>query len=134
MKSLYERRSATAAVRADELVGVWELREVRESWSDGEQRPGSRPITGYLTYDSEGIATVVIGANRHVHLDAGEYTVDESSMIVHDLDLVLYPEWPRGPFTARANLVGDLLTLRTSPCTTPDGRTLLVALVWSRLS
>jgi hypothetical protein len=124
-------RSVVSELAPDDLWGVWELASVKENFSDGQERLTSN-MTGYLTYERHK-AAVAIEFQHHIHLDAGGFGVS-GGVVDHDFDLVLFSEWPRRRFQVRAALDNDTLTLRTSPATCRDGRTLCVAMTWERSS
>jgi len=136
-------QEARGSVRADEpdrplqvadLLGVWQLVEIREFFSDGYARRSRGEVTGYLTYDAEGTASIVLGSVDRLLLDAGTFAVSaDDYTITHEFDAAFHPEWPAVPFVARAHIVDDTLTLRSNPCTIADGRTLLIRLEWARL-
>ena len=122
------------ALTIADLLGVWQLVEIREFFSDGAARRSRSEVTGYLTYDAEGTASLVLGSTDRLLLDAGAFEIGaDDSTISHEFDAAFHPEWPAVPFVARAHVVDNTLTLRSNPCVLSDGRTLLIRLEWSRL-
>jgi len=117
------------------LVGAWRLHRVEGVYSDGEVLEQSDPqVTGYLTYEADGVASIVLGAFDRLFLDAGDFRLDERSATVsHQFDIALFPDWHCTPFMARAQISDDTLSLRPTPSVASDGRTLLLQFFWTRV-
>jgi Lipocalin-like domain len=139
------------------FVGTWRLRSHESRMGDGRVRyPFGRDAQGYLTYTAEGYMSVAImGTHRPRFLAAndftegtseeqlaagkqylsyaGTYELREDGIILHHVEISLFPNWVGGVQERFYTLEGDRLTLSTRPLQI-RGQFRTSHLVWERAS
>ena len=141
----------------DDLVGAWKFVSAEEVFADGECRPQFGPSAdGYLSYSPNGIVTAVLGSTarpasaapspegatdaevvamaRDFIAYGGPFTLDpDTDTVTHHIDIALFPGWQGGKQVRTFTVHGNLLSGKTLPATTPDGRSFHVELTWGRV-
>jgi hypothetical protein len=128
--------------------------EVRESNGELVGYPLGDDATGYLIYTADGFMSVQVmrrdrphylagglgdgtetesaAAARGYVAYAGSYRVEDDSLVVHEPEVSLFPNWVQATMTRKAVLVDQRLEL-TPPKPLPFGGQQLVAvLLWER--
>ena len=140
----------------ERLVGAWRLvsYEVRDGAGVHVGYPLGDDAVGYLVYTVDGLMSVQImrlgrtsylagglgdgtdaesaEAARGYVAYAGPYHVERDSVVVHEPEVSLFPNWVHAPAAREVVLVEPRLEL-TNPETLPyGGRALTAVLLWER--
>jgi hypothetical protein len=141
---------------SERLVGSWRLisYEVRDGEGELAGYPLGDDATGYLIYTADGFMSVQVmrrdrplyqagglgdgteaesaDAARGYVAYAGSYRVERDSVVVHEPEVSLFPNWVHAAMPRKAVLVGQRLEL-SPPEPMPFGRQELIAvLLWER--
>jgi hypothetical protein len=138
------------------FVGTWRLVSYESRTADGRVRyPFGRDAQGYLTYAAEGFMSVAIMGTHRPHFRmandfaegtpeeqlvagkqylsyAGTYEVREGGVLLHHVEVSLFPNWVGGVQERLYTLEGDRLTLSTRPVHI-GGQLRTAHLVWERV-
>jgi hypothetical protein len=141
----------------ERLVGYWRLvsYEVRDGLGVLVGHPLGGDARGYLRYTADGLMSVQImrldrppyqagglgdgtdaesaAAARGYVAYAGPYHVEGDSMVVHEPEVSLFPNWIDATMTRKVLLVEPRLELTTPEPLSFGGRHLTAVLVWDRV-
>ena len=140
----------------EKLVGAWELVSY-EARSENDQRtvhPLGEDASGYVMYTPDGHVSVQImrpgrplyqvpgpGEGTVAELAeaaagylaySGSYHVVDNSVVVHEIDVSLLPNWVGEPLRRKVTLDGRRLELTTITPIMIDGRPHTAVLTWDR--
>ena len=136
-----------------DLTGDWELVEWTASVGDTVTRPFGGDVIGRLSYTPGGRMWAALARRDRPHLGtttfaaaaadqraassrsflaySGRYEVD-GDVVVHHVDVSLFPDWIGGEQVRRIEWDGDELVLSSPPETTTGGRSVVNHLRWRR--
>jgi hypothetical protein len=151
-----ENDLASARPLQEQLVGTWELVSY-EARSDNDERtvhPLGDNASGYVMYTPDGHVSVQImrpGRPRYQVAGPGEgtvaelaeaaggylaysgsYHVDDNSVVVHEIDVSLLPNWVGESLRRKVTLDGRRLELTMITPILIDGRPHTAVLTWNR--
>ncbi|MCU1407368.1 MAG: lipocalin-like domain protein [Glaciihabitans sp.] len=142
----------------DAIVGSWRLLSAVQHFDDGTKAAEFGPnASGYLCYTAEGTVSAVLGASDRPQIAAldpqdatpaeyassarafvayaGTYVVnDETSEVIHNIEISLYPNWQAHSQLRVVKMDGDTVTIVASPRVTATGRAFHSELRWRRVS
>ena len=148
---------ADSRLLRERLVGSWRLvsYEVRDADGALVGYPLGDDATGYLLYTADGFMSAQImrldrpryqaggigdgtdaesaDAARGYVAYAGPYHVERDSVVVHEPEVSLFPNWVHVPAARKAVLVEPRLELTTSKPLPFGGRQLTAVLIWERV-
>jgi hypothetical protein len=138
------------------FIGAWRLVSMESQTSDGRVRlPYGSNARGYITYTAEGYMCVAImdatrprfaaandfvdgtpeeqiAAGKRYISYAGSYTIRDEHVIVHHVEVSLFPNWIGADQERFYEFNGNRLTLRTPPVLI-QGKQRTSHLTWERV-
>ncbi|HYZ54992.1 MAG TPA: lipocalin-like domain-containing protein [Streptosporangiaceae bacterium] len=151
----HEVASSTQPFR-DRLIGAWRLVSFHTISDDGTPPiyPLGKDATGYIIYTPDGYMSAQIMQHGRSRYEAawisegtdsesaqaargylaysGPYHIENDSVIVHQAEVSLFPNWIGEPLSRKAVPDGRHLELTTTSPVLFDGKLLNSVLIWER--
>jgi hypothetical protein len=140
----------------DRLTGTWRLVSYHTISNDDTPPiyPLGEDVTGYIIYTSDGYMSAQMMQPGRPHYKAdgpsegtdsesaqaargylaysGPYRIENDSVIVHQAEVSLFPNWIGEPISRKVVLNGRHLELTTTSPTLFDGKLLNAVVIWER--